>query len=146
MIANVIIILFSTALFAYWFRCSCLLILRAQTSADYTKDIIASANLTIMETLDALRRGVPTSMSGAMQAIDRDYERVSGLLAAQTDENGCLSPAERTLLSANYSMLKLASRFCGTVLPDQARKAMLEMGAIVQCFANAAGAASNSAA
>ena len=139
MMIHLAIIALSAALFAYWFRCSCLLILRAQTSEDYTSRVIVSAQLTISETLSRLEDGLAASLKDVRRALDRDYVQVCRLLDVPSDRDACLSSVECVFLKMDYWLLRAVSRACGETFPSKARAAMREMGAIVQCFANAAG-------
>ena len=57
MISTILIVSVSMALFGYWFRYTCLLILSAKTIRDYAADVVAANALGCLEVRDALRAG-----------------------------------------------------------------------------------------
>lgn len=141
MIVNSIIIVVSLALFAYWFRYSCLLILSAQTSRDFAEQVVASMRLSVSRSLDVLREGAEVPLELISADLNRDYARVSVLLRDVDEAEAPLTPIEQSLLQVDYRLMRLYSSLCMAVSPRRARLALIEMGSIVHCMANAAGSA-----
>jgi hypothetical protein len=110
MVASILISVVSLVLLCYWFRYSCLLLLRAQTQRP--EQVLAEGDL------DPLRR-----------AVERDYRLFTYLcrhgagLAEQS--------IEERILILDYKLMRVWYRLTRTVAPTQARTALSEMAAVV---------------
>ena len=77
---SILLIGLSLALFAYWFRYSCLLILRTQTAEDYAGEV-SRANGLSFDLVKGQIEAEPNANLGALyQSLERDYRVVSQLL------------------------------------------------------------------
>lgn len=141
MVVNSIIIVVSLALFAYWFRYSCVLILSAQTSRDFAAPVVASMRLSVSRSLAELRGCAEAPLGRIHADLDQDYARVRAMLTQAGEENAPLTPIEQSLLKVDYSLMRRYATLCLAVSPRRARQALIEMGSIVHCLANAAGSA-----
>ena len=123
MIATVLIITFSLALFLYWFRYSCLLLLRRSAeqpvaAASRFNYVAVQQNLSGAMELDPLRR-----------ALDRDYRLLTYLLdhAAGLE----LEKLEYRLLVLDYRVMQSWYRLTKSTAPRQAKRALGEMADVL---------------
>jgi len=139
-VISLIIIVVSLALFAYWFRYSCLLILSAQTTQDYAGVVAKASGLSVLELQDELNSGQPVDLDQVQVALVQDYERVQRLLRRAHAIDDHLSAPERFMLQLDYRLMSVYARLTAAKRPEQARAALLEQCSILSHFANAAGA------
>jgi hypothetical protein len=139
---SALVILFSLALFAYWFRYSCILILRTRTTTDFGASLAANSDLTF----DQIQRELETEAATAdllsfRKALDRDYTLIASLLAKAPGIGEQFSELEQTMLRADYRVMQAWDGLSRRLLGQPSRRAITEMSAIVGFFANAAGEA-----
>ena len=133
MLASVLISAVSLVLLGYWFRYSCLLLLRAraaqppQPPGSRFSFLDVQARLHTEPNLDPLRR-----------SLERDYRVVTYLLE-HTSSLGAQSLEDR-LLMLDYRVMQ--GWYCVTrsVAPEQARRALSEMAEVLVCLAQKMGA------
>jgi len=123
MIATVLIIAFSLVLFVYWFRYSCLLLLRRSSeqpvpAASRFSYVTVQQHLQDAMELDPLRR-----------ALDRDYRLLTYLLdhAAGLE----LEKLEYRLLVLDYRLMQSWYRLTKWAAPRLARRALGEMADVL---------------
>ena len=135
MIASVLIIGISVILLAYWFRYSCILLLRSQeervASASTVSDIRfcfaeVQARLRTAEVLDPLHL-----------SLQRDYEILIYLLQHGAGLN--LESLEDRLLVLDYKVMQWWYRLTKVAAPQQARNALYEMASILTVLAQKMG-------
>ncbi len=133
MITSIVIVLISAALFLYWFRYTCLLILNAETATDYAQDIAAANGLSFRRVQALLTNGGPADLDRLRQSLERDYNVVAYLMrhAGELQVGG--DSLESLMLRADYHFMKLWFRI------SQSRTALQEMCRIVAYFANSTG-------
>ena len=129
MIASILIIGCSFILLAYWFRYSCLLLLRnsiealpraTETDPRFTVEQIRQSVLTAME-LEPLKL-----------MLERDYRL---LVYLQNHASGLgLHSIEDRLLVLDYRILQYWYRLTRTLAPDFARRALAEMSDVLLVF------------
>ena len=139
---SALVIVFSMALFVYWFRYSCILILRTRTSSDFSTPLTASAGLTF----DQIQRELEACQTAARleslrASLDRDYEFVASLLAKAPGISEQFSQLEQLMLRADYRIMQAWDALSRRVAGQPSRGAISEMSAIVAFFANVAGEA-----
>lgn len=138
LLSTVVITLSSVALFGYWFRYTCLLILSTKTAQDYASDVAAANQLGFLEVRSELKSN-SADLDRLRASLDRDYEILSGLLekTASFDHTSL----ESKMLVANYQVMRgwysLSRRFS----PVAAARALNEMTQVVAHFANLMGEA-----
>jgi hypothetical protein len=110
MVASVLITVVSLVLLSYWFRYSCLLLLRNQAQS--------SSLAQKQGDLDPLR-----------EAVERDYRLLTYLCrhAAGLAEQSL----EERILILDYKLMRTWYRLTRTLAPTQARNALSEMAAVV---------------
>jgi hypothetical protein len=131
---TVTIIVSSAALFAYWFRYACLLILSAKTARDYAPDVAVANGMSFLEVQAALRLAAPVDMDALQASLDRDHAFLRSF--GQTNEE---SQMEDNILWLNYSLARILFNTAGRFSPDVARHSLEEMTTVISHLANAAG-------
>jgi hypothetical protein len=128
MFASILIIIFSVALLTYWFRYSCLLLLRS-TEAE-SKGVIDKRF-----SFDQVRARLDdtTELDPLHQALSRDYQMLVYLLEHATGLE--LQSFENRLLVLDYRVMQWQYRLTRTVAPEQARSALKEMASVIGVLA-----------
>jgi hypothetical protein len=126
MIAGILIITFSFVLFVYWFRYSCVLLLRnaAERAATTEPDDERFSVAKVIEQLKA-----ETELDPIERALERDYHVVTYLISHAADLE--LASIENRLLILDYRIMRIWSRLTRTVAPEQSRKALTEMASVL---------------
>ncbi len=136
LLATTVITISSVALFGYWFRYTCLLILSTKTAQDYAAQVAAANHLGFLEVRAQLQTE-STNLDGLCAALDRDYAVLSGLLkhASSLDQ----SALEKWMLEANYKVMRTCYSVSRNLSPAAAARALDEMSQVVAHFANVMG-------
>lgn len=140
MIASILIIVVSGALLAYWFRYTCVLILRTHTARDRAGEVATANGLRFHRIQGQLVREAPFADLPALQkALEGDY-RLLTYLAKHTAglEVGGLTMEQRMLM-LDFKAMRLVCAFCRWAGIDQARAALEEMSSVLNYLANAMG-------
>jgi hypothetical protein len=131
MLVSILIISFSLALFGYWFRYSCMLLLRnSQESLDAVPARLDS-RFGVARVIEKLRstQQEQEELNPLQRALDRDYQVFTYLVQhAAGLELGSL---ENRLLILDYKLMQSWYRVTRTAAPQQARKALTEMASIL---------------
>lgn len=140
--ASLIIVGFSLALFLYWFRYTCVLILSARTAKDFTARVAQTNGLELVRVQAALKQSPEAGELTELEAALRhDYYLLTALVrhAARFQISG--PQLEQRILIADFQVqaawFQLARRLPGSQAYAQA--AVNEMADIVAHFANAMG-------
>ena len=132
LVATSIITLSSVALFVYWFRYTCLLMLSAKTAQDYARDVAMANQLSFPEVQARLREDT-TELGGLQTALDRDFAMVTYLLEHAANPSKGSAALENKMLQINYKAMRLWFSI------SRSRQALEEMASVVAHFANAMG-------
>ncbi len=139
MIASMLIIVVSLALFLYWFRYTCVLILSTRTTKDFGAEIAEAHRLAFREAADLVESSGPDALAALRASLDRDYKVVSALLRQAGNVTVGGDSLEEIMLRIDYRLMKawcaLTCRFAGS----GSRAALREMANIVAHFANLCG-------
>jgi len=127
MLASILIIAFSLALLAYWFRYSCILLMRNQQELAEASCASADNRFNVGEVQAGLQTGEP--LDALYASLQRDYQVLSYLLdhAAGLE----LEAFEDRLLVLDYRVMHLWYCLIKTAFPVQARAAVTEMAAVL---------------
>src|SRR4051812_47630322 len=97
LLATSIITLSSVALFGYWFRYVCLMIVSTKTAQDYARQIAEANQLGFLGVRAALQSDA-ADLDRLRDVLDRDYEVLAGLLKhASSGQSGM----EKSMLNMN---------------------------------------------
>ena len=135
MVETILILVFSLALFIYWFRYTVLLLL----SEEDAKNNGAVINqLSLLETREALRNGKgDLPMDRVHSALQNDYRMLRYLLDHAAGMG--LRPVEHYLLILDYQVMGAWYRLVRYVSGAQALRALQEMAAVLTYIANKMG-------
>jgi hypothetical protein len=135
---SLILIGVSLALFGYWFRYSCVLILRTRTAEDYALDVCRANGLSFAQVRGAMEAEGSVDLDQVYRALDRDYAIVTQLLEQQSSP-GDNNVLEAKLLRANFRVTQTWFRVSRSLGLSQSRVALEEMADTVAYFANSFG-------
>lgn len=138
MLASLIILGCSAALFCYWFRYTCLLVLSTETTLDFSERVAAEYGLQFSRLQRELEEAGSAALETVMKSLDGDFALVESLLRRERGEEA-EGGMELTLLSANFRVLRVWFRLIHSVSEARARRTVLEMAQIVRHFANELG-------
>ncbi len=130
MIASIIIAAFSFALLLYWFRYSCILMLR-NSSLEGSAAAAVDSQFSCRQVKELLRGDA--QLDGLERALERDYRLATYLIehAAGLD----LNSIEDRLLVLDYRVMQWYFRITRGAAPARARRALAEMADVVAVLA-----------
>ena len=136
MFASGLIIIASSALFLYWFRYSCLLLLAQKGSAGYALRVASNIQLSFPHVQEALQ-AIPQSaaLDRLHDRLDQDYHLLTDLLRHPGGES-----IEHRILAFDYKIMKAWYKLTsmnGNI--GVAKYALNEMSSILGYFAGALG-------
>ena len=135
MIASVLIIGFSIILLAYWFRYSCILLLRAEQEKTVLAPVASDIRFCFVEVQARLKTA--EVLDPLHLALQRDYEILIYLL--QHAAGLSLESFEDRLLVLDYRVMQWWYRLTLTAAPEQARQALNEMASVLIVLAQKMG-------
>ncbi len=142
---SLLLIGISLALFVYWFRYSCLLILRTRTAEDYALEVGRANGLSFHQVRGAIEAEGRPDLDQLYTALDRDFQIITNLLdrlSGAGDENAL----EGKLLRANFRATQTWFRVSRSLGLPSATNALEEMADTISHFANSFGELSASSA
>jgi hypothetical protein len=138
-VATVIITTSSAALFAYWFRYTCKLILSAKTTRDYAASVAMANQLGFLQVQTVLRDFASADLDALKDTLDRDYHVLAYLLKHAANPAGADDAIEKRMLSINYKLMGMWFAAARRFSPAAAQQALQEMSTVVAHFANSMG-------
>lgn len=135
MLASVLIIGFSLILFVYWFRYSCILLLRNFAEQPVLTDAISDNRFSFAQVQERLKSDL--DLDSLERSLDRDYKMISYLLQHAPDLG--LQSFEDRLLVLDYNVMRCWYRFTRTAAPLHARRALVEMASVLGALAQKIG-------
>ena len=130
MFASILIIAFSLVLLVYWFRYSCILLVRSQSEEASSKSM-AGDRFHIAEVQERLRSG--QQLDPLHSSLQRDYQVLTYLLQHAAGLE--LSSFEDRLLVVDYKVMHWWYQFTRIAAPEQARQALSEMASVLDILA-----------
>lgn len=128
MVASILIIGFSLVLLVYWFRYSCLLLLRNGQEVSATPDErFGFAGLRAQLSSGA-------SLDPVHETLTRDYRLLIYLIEHAAGLN--VTTLEDRLLVIDYKLMQYYYRITRSAAPTQARRALSEMAAVLEVLAH----------
>jgi len=135
MLASILIIGFSLILFVYWFRYSCILLLRNFSEETVSTRPNAETRFSFAQVREQLKSD--PELDPLHQSLDRDYRMISYLLQHAPDLG--LQSLEDRLLVLDYRVMRLYYRVTRTIAPLHARRALAEMATVLGILAQKIG-------
>jgi hypothetical protein len=127
MIASFLIIAFSVLLLAYWFRYSCILLLRSHAERMTSTCTVSDIRFRFAEVQARLRTA--EALDPLHLSMQRDYEILIYLL--QHAAGLSLESFEDRLLVLDYKVMQWCYRITRIAAPQQARRALNEMASVL---------------
>lgn len=140
MVSSLLIITFSVVLFVYWFRYTCLLILKTKTSRDYAHQVALANQLNFLEVSGRLQKDPGADQLATLHAsLSRDYRVLTYLLqhAAGFPFKG--RSLEQRMLMIDFKLMECHYGLTRKFAASQSRHALEEMSYILSHFANVMG-------
>jgi hypothetical protein len=135
--ASVLIIIVSAALLVYWFRYTCLLILRTRSGKDFSAGFAAANDLAYVAVRESTSAGTSgQSLSALEKSLERDYRLLTYLLHSTAGAQVAGVTIEQRLLMFDYRLMQLVLRVTRRLWPLKAREAVLEMTEVLRHLAN----------
>jgi hypothetical protein len=140
MVSSILIIVVSAGLLAYWFRYTCLLILRTDTTRDYATGMAAANDLKFQEVQGDLARGAAAeSLPELERLLARDYRLITYLLAHTAGFRVGGVTLEQRMLMLDFQLMRGQYVIARGLAASRARTSLLEMANILAYFANSMG-------
>jgi hypothetical protein len=140
MITSIVIIILSLAMFVYWFRYSCLLILESRLSEEEAKQGGEShiPAVSLLETQLA-EAATPAELDRVRQSLDRDLRVVQNLARSCSEMQVAGASLESRLLMIDYRMMQVWFAATRPFAGPKAQNALREMSQIVSYLAAESG-------
>ena len=135
MIASFLIIGFSVVLLLYWFRYSCVLLLRAHTEQAASASAVSDIKFCFAEVQARLKTA--PALDPLHLSLQRDYEILIYLLEHAAGLS--LESFEDRLLVLDYKVMQWWYRLTRIAAPQQARNALNEMASVLIVLAQKMG-------
>lgn len=139
MALSIIFITLSLALFAYWFRYSCLLILRTRTAEDFASDVARANGLSLEAVRGQIEAGDFSNSKQLYKLLERDYQIVTRMIDQMDSPAKEEGMVETHLLRLNFQVSRLCFRVSQALGLKGAASALEEMADTVSHFANSLG-------
>src|SRR3954452_15273275 len=135
MAASVVVIVFSSALLLYWFRYTCILLVR--NGAEEVRE--ASAAVQTSFSFGEVQKGLlnNSELDPLHRSLQRDYHVLTYLVSHASGLE--LANWEDRLLVWDYKLLRFWYAVTRTAAPEQARAALGEMAAVLGILAGRIG-------
>ena len=135
MVASLLIIGFSVLLLAYWFRYSCILLLRSHAERTASASAVPDTRFCFAEVQARLRTA--EVLDPLHLSLQRDYEILIYLL--QHAAGLSMESFEDRLLVLDYKVMQWWYRLTRIAAPQQARHALYEMATILSVLSQKMG-------
>ena len=140
MISSIFILIFSAVLFVYWFRYTCLLMLRSKTAQDYSARVVAANQLSYPSVeLRLSEDGWDGELGQLMSSLKRDYRLLSYLLKHAADLQVGGSTVEQSMLMIDFRIMQGCCKAARYISPALSKAALREMAQVLNNFANTMG-------
>lgn len=140
MITSIVIIILSLALFAYWFRYSCLLILNSNLSEEEAKSGVESQDLSMAQLEVQLAQATTAaSLDRVRESLDRDLQLVQSMARSCGEVQVGGASLESRLLLIDYRMMQVWFAVTRPFAGPKAQNALREMSRIVAYLASESG-------
>ena len=128
----------------YWFRYTCLLMLRTRTGKDYATDLAAANGLSFSSVRPELIDSASAKgLAELERALERDYRLLTYLLAHTAGLQIRGLTLEQRLLMLDFRLMQALCLLTRGLCIRQARSAVLEMAEVLSHLANDMGARSH---
>lgn len=134
MVASVLILVFCAGLFLYWFRYTCIMLVR-DGSEEMEANSAGQSSFNFQEIQE--RAGSGAQLDPLRAALQRDYEVLDYLVRHASGL--ALESFEERMLVWDYRLLRVWYNLTRTAAPEQARAALREMASVLCILAGRIG-------
>jgi len=127
MLASILIIAFSLVLLVYWFRYSCILLLRNYEVSTSSTTAVTGTHFRVSEVQERLRSDA--ALDPLHAALQRDYQMLTYLIEHASGLE--LQDFEARILVLDYKVMQGWYRLMRVAAPEQARCALAEMASVL---------------
>jgi hypothetical protein len=131
MVISIVIIILSLAMFVYWFRYSCVLILESSFSEEQSQVIAAQNGLWFGSVEESLAQADKAEMDRVKYLLDKDLSRVLSLLTKCPSVLEAGQSLECRMLVLDYQIMKAWFALTRSTAGPKAQQALREMALIV---------------
>jgi hypothetical protein len=135
MVASIVVIVFSSALVLYWFRYTCILLVRNGVEEVRAASAAVQNSFSFGEVQKGLLAN--SELDPLHHSLQRDYRVLSYLVSHASGLE--LASWEERLLVWDYKLLSFWYAITRTAAPGQAREALSEMAAVLGILAGRIG-------
>jgi len=139
MTISLLLITLSLALFAYWFRYSCFLILHTKTAEDFASEVARANGLNFAAVRRKLEAGETSNAKELFALLQRDYNIVTQMMDRMDSEAKEAGMLETKLLQLNFQVSQAWFRASESLGLKCTASALEEMAETVSHFANSFG-------
>src|SRR5262249_2679020 len=132
MIAGLLMIVITIALFVLWFRYTCALILKAKPAKDYSRQVATASELQFVQIEQRLTKAEePSDLDAMQQHLDHDYRMLTYILRHGAQFQIGSDPLERRILMLDFEMMRLWYAVSRRLWSATSRRALQEMISII---------------
>ncbi|HEU0120869.1 MAG TPA: hypothetical protein VFQ91_10115 [Bryobacteraceae bacterium] len=132
MVTSIVIIILSLAMFVYWFRYSCILILESSWNEEQAQVVAATNELTFGSITESLAAAESVEeLDKLKDRLDRDLRLVASLLAKCPEVQEAGHSLECRMLMLDYKLMKAWYALTRSIAGPKAQQALREMAGIV---------------
>ena len=135
---NIVLAANSIALFCYWFRYGCLLILASEMTRDYREEVAEANQLSFPEVRSRLRKHDVSDLASLHKRLEADLVIISYLLG-HTPTIGSDRRPEDAMLKIHYRTMSIWFLLTRHLKSEAAARALEEMSLVVAHLANQLG-------
>jgi hypothetical protein len=140
MITSFVIMALSLAMFVYWFRYSCVLILESDWNEEQARSLAFENELSFHKTETELSEAVDTqSMDGIRDSLTRDLDYVRRLMVSGDGNQETGPSLESRMLMVDYKLMKAWYAVARATSKPKAQEALRSMSRIISYMAGEVG-------
>lgn len=132
MVTSVVIIILSLAMFVYWFRYSCVLILESSWNEEQAQVVAMQNKLSIGSVNESLAQAVTAEeLDKVKDLLDRDLKLVVSLLSTHPGFQEAGHSLECRMLMLDYKLMNVWYALARSTAGPRAQNALREMAQVV---------------
>jgi hypothetical protein len=137
---DALIVSISVLMLLYWFRYTCLLMLRTKPGPDFTRKVAAANHLSFVDVRSRLAQpSAPEQLDELHRMLDRDYRLVMYLIRHAEKFQAPTPELEHRMLMLDFHVMRLRYRVSKRFSASQSLHSLDEMARIIAHFANVMG-------
>ncbi|MBM3784254.1 MAG: hypothetical protein FJW30_07820 [Acidobacteria bacterium] len=140
MITSIVIMTLSLAMFVYWFRYSCVLILESDWNEEMARELAVQNHLSFGESDQALERAESTlALDNVRDLLNRDLRSIRDLMTGSQSLTEAGASLESRMLMVDFQLMKMWYALTRNTSRPKAQHALRCMSRIVAYMAGELG-------